>query len=64
MNKIPHLMYWLYGFSIVGSATVAELRGVSFNSINERKTDPRSIRNNPGAYRPIYGNSPRYTGGK
>jgi hypothetical protein len=30
----------------------------------EGKNTPRSIRDNPGAGRAIYGTSPRYTGGK
>ncbi|MBY0374616.1 MAG: hypothetical protein K2Q23_11520 [Bryobacteraceae bacterium] len=56
--------YWLYGLSMIGLAGYQEYRGVSFASINETKVPPKSIRDNPGAYRSSYSGFPRYFGGK
>lgn len=58
-----HPLYWLYGFAVIGAASWAENQGVSLASISESKV-PKSVRDNPGAYRPFYGSSPRYSGGK
>ena len=43
---------------------MAEYRGWTLYPINERKVAPKSIRDNPGAYRSTYGGYSRYTGGK
>jgi hypothetical protein len=58
-----HPLYWFYGLSVIGLATWAESRGFSFASISESQV-PKSVRDNPGAFRSSYGSSPRYTGGK
>ena len=59
-------MYLLYGL-----AMLLVLGWTSYNrmplfgsSVNEVKNIPKSVRNNPGAYRSIYGGYSRYTGGK
>jgi hypothetical protein len=61
---IKHPLYWLYGLTLIGSSTYLESQGFTFRSLTEGKPTPRSIRDNPGAGRAIYGSSPRYTGGK
>ena len=33
-------------------------------SVNEVKNIPKTVRDNPGAYRSIYGGNPHYVGGK
>ncbi len=54
----------MYGVMLLGLGTMAEYRGWSFSRINENKVAPKSIRDNPGAYRSSYGGYSRYTGGK
>ncbi len=49
---------------VLGLSSFAHYRGWSFTRINEQKVPPKSIRDNPGAYRSIYGGFPRYIGGK
>ena len=43
---------------------VAEFRGWTMTKVNEVNNVPRSVRDNPGAYRSIYRGYPRYIGGK
>ena len=43
-----------YGVLILGLLTYADYRGLSLTSYDEVKNIPRSIRNNPGAYRSMY----------
>ena len=62
MNLSP--MFLLYGVFVIGMASVAEYRGWTFTKINQQKVLPKSIRDNPGAYRSTYGGYSRYTGGK
>jgi hypothetical protein len=57
-------LYLLYGFFVLGLAGTAEYRGWSMDTMNEVKNVPRSIRDNPGAYRSIYSSYHHYTGGK
>lgn len=61
---IQHPIYLLYGLSLIGGSAYLESKGVTLQSMIEGKQTPRSIRDNPGAGRAIYGSSPRYTGGK
>lgn len=57
--------YLIFGVVVLGALAVAELRGWSLTRVNEeRQVGPRSVRDNPGAYRPHYGGSGRYFGGK
>ena len=62
MNLNP--MFLLYGIFVIGMASVAEYRGWTFTRINQQKVLPKSIRDNPGAYRSTYGGYSRYIGGK
>ncbi len=59
-----HPFYLLYGLALLGLVTMAEYRGWSLTSVNEMKDVPKSIRDNPGAYRAHYAFYPRYFGGK
>jgi hypothetical protein len=54
----------MYGFLVLGSVGMAQYRGWSMDTMNEVKNVPRSIRDNPGAYRSIYSSYHHYTGGK
>ena len=46
--------YLVFGVAVLLLASVAEWRGWSFVDTSEGKTDPRSVRNNPGSYRSTY----------
>ncbi len=59
-----HPFYLVYGLALLGLVTMAEFRGWSLTSVNEMKDVPKSIRDNPGAYRSHYAFYPRYFGGK
>ncbi len=59
-----HPLYLLYGVLLLALVGVAEYRGWSFLSVNEVKNVPKSVRDNPGAYRAHYSHYPRYFGGK
>ena len=57
-------LYLLYGFMVLGGIGFAQYRGYSLDRISQIKNVPRSIRDNPGAYRSIYSSYHHYTGGK
>jgi|GEM_PF-291354 hypothetical protein len=58
-------VYLGYGLVVLALLGWAEYRGWSFTRVNEeRDPTPHSVRDNPGASRPIYGTSGRYVGGK
>lgn len=57
-------VYWLYGVLVLGMLGVAEYRGWSMTRVTRVENVPRSVRDNPGNYRPVYGGGPRYPGGK
>jgi hypothetical protein len=61
---LKHPIYLTYGLLLLGWAGVAEYRGWSLMKLNEVKEVPRTVRDNPGAYRSTYSGYPRYTGGK
>ncbi len=56
--------YLLYGISLLAAMSFAQWRGLHFGLLNQARETPRSIRDNPGAYRSTYGGYSRYTGGK
>jgi hypothetical protein len=58
------LGYLLYSAAVLGLLGVADYRGWSLTRATRVDNVPRSIRDNPGAYRPVYGGIPRYPGGK
>jgi hypothetical protein len=57
-------LFVIYGVLLLGVTSVAEYRGWSWSSINQQRVLPKSIRDNPGAYRSSYGGYSRYIGGK
>jgi hypothetical protein len=57
-------LYLAYGFLVLGLVGMAEYRGWSMDAMSQVKNVPRSIRDNPGAYRSIYSSYHHYTGGK
>lgn len=59
-----HPLYLVYAMSLLGLLGVAEYRGFTFTSVNEARSVPRTVRDNPGAYRPHYSGYNRYFGGK
>lgn len=58
------LIYLLFGLSLLGTASYADYRGLSLLRPTEIRNVPRSIRDNPGAYRSLYRGSSRSFGGK
>jgi hypothetical protein len=59
-----HPFFFTYGLGLITLATLAEFSGYSFSSVRKVNNVPRSVRDNPGAYRAIYGTYYRYSGGK
>ena len=59
-----HPIFAVYGLLLIGAASVASYRGLSFTEVNTVRGVPKSIRDNPGAYRAIYSTYHRYSGGK
>jgi hypothetical protein len=57
-------IYMLYGLVVLGAFGVSEYRGMSFTSYDEVKNVPKTVRDNPGAYRAHYALYHRYSGGK
>jgi len=59
------VLYLLYSAAVIALLGVAEYRGWALTSGATRNDNvPRSLRDNPGAYRPVYGALRRYPGGK
>jgi hypothetical protein len=56
--------YLIYSMLLLTGLTWAEYRGWSLDRVNQVKDVPKTIRDNPGAYRSHYGYYPRYVGGK
>ena len=62
---MKHPLYLVFGLAVIATAAAAEWRGWSFTRVSETRASPRSVRDNPGTYRPIYGiGSGRYMRGK
>lgn len=59
-----HPLFLIYGLGLLSMATVAEYSGWSLFRPDEVRGVPKSIRDNPGAYRSIYTGYSRYSGGK
>lgn len=62
MMKSP--FYLTYGLLLLTGATWAEYRGYTLTRVNQLRGVPKTIRDNPGAYRSHFGYIPHYTGGK
>jgi hypothetical protein len=60
-----HPRYLAYILMMLGGAGWAEYRGWTLFNVDEVKNVPKSVRDNPGAYRAHYrAYSSRYFGGK
>ena len=59
-----HPVYLAFGLLVLVAVGAAELRGWTLLRATEVRNVPRSIRDNPGAYRSIYLGRGRYLGGK
>jgi hypothetical protein len=57
-------LFLVFGLSVVGGAAIADMRGWLATRPGVVRDVPRSIRDNPGAYRSLYNGAPRYFGGK
>jgi hypothetical protein len=58
------MFYLLYSAILMTGLSVAEFRGWTLSSVHQVKDVPKTVRDNPGAYRAHYGFYPRYVGGK
>jgi hypothetical protein len=56
--------YLIYGLLLISGLTWTEYRGYSLSRVDQVKDVPKTVRDNPGAYRSHYGYYPRYVGGK
>jgi hypothetical protein len=56
--------YAIYGAVVLAFLTFAQFQGWSLTRVNEVKNIPKTVRDNPGAYRSHYGGYYRYFGGK
>ena len=59
-----HPVFLLYGVVILALTAIAQYRGFTLSRVNQQKIEPKTVRDNPGAYRSHYGYFPRYFGGK
>jgi len=57
-------LFLAYGVLLLGLTGYAEYNGWSLSRVNERLNVPKTVRDNPGAYRSHYGGYYRYFGGK
>ncbi len=58
------VIYLVFGLLASGAALSADRSGWFARSPDVLSNVPRSIRDNPGAYRSLYNGSPRLFGGK
>lgn len=56
--------YRVYGALVLSALAIAQYKGLSFSDVEETKGVPKTIRDNPGAYRAHYSTYHRYSGGK
>ena len=56
--------YVIYSMLLLTATTWAEFRGWTLEPVNQMKDVPKTVRDNPGAWRAHYGFYPRYVGGK
>ena len=59
-----HPLYTIYGALVLTFAAFAQYQGWSLTKVNEVRNIPKTVRDNPGAYRSHYLMYPRYVGGK
>ena len=56
--------FLVYGLFVLTTISAAEYRGWSLYRVTQVLNVPRSVRDNPGSYRSVYGSYHHYTGGK
>jgi hypothetical protein len=56
--------FLIYGLVVLALVSVAEARGWSLDKVDQVPNVPKSVRDNPGSYRSVYGFYHHYTGGK
>lgn len=56
--------FLIYGLAVLATVSLAEYRGWSLDRVDEVLNVPKSVRDNPGSYRSVYGYYHHYTGGK
>ena len=61
---LRHPLYLIFGATMTGWLAYTEWTGAGFDKVTHLQNVPRSVRDNPGAYRAHYSYIPRYTGGK
>jgi len=61
---IKSALFLVFGALVVGGAAMADMRGWLATRPAVVRNVPRSIRDNPGAYRSLYNGAPRFFGGK
>lgn len=59
-----HPLYAVYGLLVLAFVGFAEFQGMSLTRVNEVRNIPKTVRDNPGAYRSHYSGYYRYFGGK
>jgi hypothetical protein len=57
-------LFLIYGIAVLATIGFAQYRGWSLNRVDEVRNVPKSVRDNPGSYRSVYGSYHHYTGGK
>jgi hypothetical protein len=56
--------FLIYGLLVLGLLGASQYQGWSLLRVNQIKNVPKTVRDNPGAYRSIYASNPHYFGGK
>ena len=61
-----HPLYMVFGVSMLALLALSSYTGtpLSAGKVNEAKVLPKTVRDNPGAYRSVYGGYSHYVGGK
>ncbi len=57
-------LYLVWGVLVLTMTAMAEYNGWTLSRIDQQENVPKTIRDNPGAYRSTYGYYHRYIGGK
>ena len=57
-------LYIAYGVIVIALMGAAQYEGWRLSPATMTRTTPKSIRDNPGSYRPAYGGFGHFTGGK
>ena len=57
-------IFLVYGILVMGFSSFAQFTNMSLFRPRQSMVSPKTIRDNPGAYRSTYGGYSRYTGGK